>query len=81
MNNKFEFVISYYAFKGSILTLELCNGKFFKGKKDVGLYIDTLHKPRNGDDEKHIEQLNIRAVNNSKIINRINTFIENLIST
>ena len=56
MNNKFEFVKSYYAFKGSILTLELCNGKFFKGKKDVGL---TLHKPRNGDDEKYIEQLNI----------------------
>ena len=40
---------------------------FLKGKKMRGYIIDTLHKPRNENDEKYAEQLDVWEVSNSKI--------------
>ena len=41
-----------------------------------GYIIDTLHKPRNENDEKYAEQLDVWEVSNSKITTQINNSIE-----
>ena len=41
-----------------------------------GYIIDTLHKPRNENDEKYAEQLDVWEVSNSKITTQINNSIK-----
>ena len=50
-------------------------------KQMWGYIVGTLCKPRNEDDEKYAEQLDVWKVNNLKIIIQINNSIENSIGT
>ena len=43
--------------------------------------VGTLCKPRNEDDEKYVEQLDVWKINNLKIIIQINNSIKNSIGT